>query len=525
MQGNLAAPPYSLVTWQVYGQPDNTGAQWGGQPLQADSIRVNQVIYNNQTQNPLTLTVGGDLSGSLPNPSVSGLQGNPIATTTPASGQGLLWSGSAWTPTTILPQGTVGGDLSGSLPNPTVVKLQGHSISSSAPSTGNLLEWNGTNWTPLALGSGLSLSGSTWSVGQNADNNILVNSNNIQLSNNLNFGSGLNVTGGVAFNSSVTFETGTSFVGSPTFNNIVQMNTSEILWTAGGGAPTLTQSTATSDVAASAIIIQPQAPYSGATGTHKNGPFVVFNVPAPISGGQRGGVGFWDGGIIGQPYFAIQSDGSGNTQFSGSGAVTMSAASTVTLQGNAIVTGTTTFDSTIGFAVGATATLSQTTPVSDQPTHALTIQSQAPYASASVNTSPGNIVLNTPAPVGGGSRGNIIFEDNGTNYLEFFSNGSGSGRISLSGTATITAGTSILFGNSGLSLGFYGASPVARPSQITNLTDNSAGTPGSTLAAIGGTTYSSDAPTLRNWIASVNAKISAIENVLSATAGGLGLTA
>jgi hypothetical protein len=48
---------------------------------------------------------------------------------------------------------TVGGDLSGNLPNPTVVKIQGKAISSSAPSPGQVLRFNagGTSWDPTFL--------------------------------------------------------------------------------------------------------------------------------------------------------------------------------------------------------------------------------------------------------------------------------------------------------------------------------------------------------------------------------------
>jgi hypothetical protein len=47
--------------------------------------------------------------------------------------------------------GTVGGDLSGTLPNPTVVKIQTRSVSASAPATNNVLAWNGSAWAPTSI--------------------------------------------------------------------------------------------------------------------------------------------------------------------------------------------------------------------------------------------------------------------------------------------------------------------------------------------------------------------------------------
>lgn len=128
------------------------------------------------------------------------LQGNPVLTTNPTSGQVLAWNDSGWapatptdgtvrsvgvaagtpisvaTPTTTpvvsmaaatsvsagylapsdwvtfngkLGAGTVaGGDLAGTLPNATVAKLQGSPLATTAPAAGQVLAWNSTAWAP-----------------------------------------------------------------------------------------------------------------------------------------------------------------------------------------------------------------------------------------------------------------------------------------------------------------------------------------------------------------------------------------
>ncbi len=67
-----------------------------------------------------TGTAGGDLGGTYPNPTVDALQGIPVSTTDPTSGQALVYNGSAWEPDdiTATPSGAAGGVLSGTYPNP-----------------------------------------------------------------------------------------------------------------------------------------------------------------------------------------------------------------------------------------------------------------------------------------------------------------------------------------------------------------------------------------------------------------------
>lgn len=44
--------------------------------------------------------------------------------------------------------GPVSGDLSGTLPNPTVVGLQGRPVDATAPAAGEVLKWDGAKWVP-----------------------------------------------------------------------------------------------------------------------------------------------------------------------------------------------------------------------------------------------------------------------------------------------------------------------------------------------------------------------------------------
>ncbi|MDB5478445.1 MAG: TonB-dependent receptor, partial [Alphaproteobacteria bacterium] len=90
---------------------------------------------------------------------VTGLRGIPVASTTPGTGEALVFNGTQWAPGSL----SLSGDVTGSLLANTVTRLQGRAMVSTAPAINDLLVWNGTAWapTPLSGGGGGSIPGSS----------------------------------------------------------------------------------------------------------------------------------------------------------------------------------------------------------------------------------------------------------------------------------------------------------------------------------------------------------------------------
>ena len=148
--------------------PDPTVGGLQGNPVSGAAPALNQVLtWNGTTWIPATITssgggeptgaAGGDLGGTYPNPTVGGLQGNPVSSVAPALNQVLTWNGIAWIPATAPtsgggpPTGAAGGDLGGTYPDPTVDGLQGNAVSNSTPAENQVLTWITNQWTPRDL--------------------------------------------------------------------------------------------------------------------------------------------------------------------------------------------------------------------------------------------------------------------------------------------------------------------------------------------------------------------------------------
>lgn len=238
-----------------------------------------------------------------------------------------------------------------------------------------------------------------------------------------------------------------------------------LVFAKGTASPGISQSAQTTDTACNNLTLTPQAPWASAS-TNVLGGNVVVSLATPISGSGESNFQVQVGGsFIGSmqllpsyPSFSAVflapgiTPSSTNYALISSGSTTaINSTSTIQARINGITVISATSSQVQIVAASLQITAAMVTPVfnqqaclSDVATTSLTIQSQAPYASASTNINSGALIIGTPAAVGAGVPGAVQVQVGGVTYAQWTASGPNETPYAWSmgittGTATLTA--------------------------------------------------------------------------------------
>ena len=152
VSGDISGTTNSVTVEAIHGRPVTTGAPSSGQILKWNGA-LWELATDESGSQPTSLPMSGDVTGLTDVSVVTALQGNSVATGVPSSGEVLKWNGAQWSPAPDesgipITSLSVGGDLSGTTDNATVSGLQNRFVAPSAPTLGQVLTWNGSQWEP-----------------------------------------------------------------------------------------------------------------------------------------------------------------------------------------------------------------------------------------------------------------------------------------------------------------------------------------------------------------------------------------